>query len=62
MSPYIAKAVKVLSDPEQTSTAKQMAMELLRNAGLSECDIRAIETVETSADFDPSEQFYIFYA
>ena len=41
MNPYLQRAARILSDPEQTITAKNIAIELLRNAGFSQQDICA---------------------
>lgn len=39
MNEYLLNAAKVINDPEQTSLAKDIATEVLRNAGLSDADI-----------------------
>jgi hypothetical protein len=41
MNPYLQRAARILSGPEQTITAKNIAIELLRNAGFSQQDICA---------------------
>ena len=42
MDQYIENAIRVLSDPTQTITAKQTAHTVLLNAGLSKSDIEQI--------------------
>lgn len=42
MDKYIENAIRVLSDPTQTITAKQTAHDVLLNAGLSKTDIERI--------------------
>lgn len=41
MNAYLLRAARILNDPEQTITAKNIAIEVLRNAGYSTQDIRA---------------------
>ncbi|MDM7862278.1 hypothetical protein QTP81_16850 [Alteromonas sp. ASW11-36] len=44
MEAYLIRAAKVLKDPEQTITAKQTALEVLRNAGFSDADIKVLQS------------------
>ena len=55
MQPYLKKAVSVVTDSNQTSYSKQLARDLLKNAGYSDEDIRSL----VSGEKQPEDLYFI---
>ncbi|MFC3093703.1 hypothetical protein DRW07_09500 [Alteromonas sediminis] len=58
MNDYLLKAARVVSDPEQTSEAKVVATQILRNAGFSNQDIATLN-VEKSETFVKEHMIFL---
>ena len=59
MNDYLSQAAKVLNDPEQTSGAKSIATDVLRNAGFTDADIFQFMHSEHE---NPMDDYMVFLA